>query len=153
MNNFCLWCKFVQITGNTVVKSGSDGKSTSHSLTALLLAYFPCIPTVSNIKVHDCANRAFSHDSCYHGNCSFFNKFIKKYHLLLRYSRRRQRGSAGFAVLQHLICFFSCPICTLSFGLYPRICTLSGYSAGPAAVWISFGISIKNRSRFSGHAM
>ena len=63
------------------------------------------------------------------------------------------RINGFFADFNSLYAFFNCPICTLSFGLYPRICTLSGYSAGPLAVWISFGRSIKTGPGFPVLAM
>ena len=66
MYNFCFWCKFIQISCNTVVKSCSDRKKHITFADCHICCVFSMHTAVSYIERMARRDRTFPHDRCDH---------------------------------------------------------------------------------------
>ena len=114
----------------------------SHSFTAILHAYAPCIPRLPIYKgcVVGIAPRPITVVTT--GTFVMSTSFVNSSLACAILTPPPARNNGFFAFESILIARFNCPTWTCVFGLYPRIFTSFGYSAFPSSPITSFGRSI-----------
>ena len=118
-------------------------KSRSHSLTAILAPYAPCIPRFPIKSGWFVGIAPLPMIVVTTGTCVFSTTSVNTPFARAIFTPPPARNSGFFAFFSIFNARLSCPICTLVFGLYPRIFTESGYTALPSSAITSFGRSTR----------